>query len=170
MALFFEIKTDDDRELMEGYDSAVAAFRKNVADAMMETADKVPSARKLLMTAAGAIQLRPLPSEVNDDPAALHRLALSGLVSESVFTELFLKADTREAATNLAVRMREIGKATTGLPQFAPLTQALIAMTATKKQEISTKMAGAGYGDYFKALVVAGVGKPILKGPKPPQL
>ncbi len=169
MALFFDIKTDDDKKLMQGYDTAVAEFRREVAQAMTDIANETPAAKAALLASAEAIRLRPLPSEVNDSPAALRRLALSGLVSENVFSGLFLGADTRGAAAKLAARMREIGKTTTGLPQFAPLTQAVIAVTAAEKLEITEFMGGAGYQDYLNLLRAAQpkAAEKAPKGPKP---
>lgn len=169
MALFFDIKTDADRKLMAGYDDAVHSFRLQVAQAMTDIAHATPAAKDALLAAAEAMLLRPLPSEANESKDALQRLALSGLVSENVFSELFLNPETRVAAATLAGRMRAIGAATTGLPEFAPLMQAVIAVTAAEKLEITEFTGGAGYRDYL-SLLRSAVPKKAEKGPKPPGL
>jgi hypothetical protein len=160
MGLFFNVRTAADRKLLQDYDAAVETFRAEVSRAMDEAAEKAPSLAKALHTAAEALRARPLPSEANDDPAALRRLALSSLTVETVFSKLQALAASDEdfaAAMTVPARMREIGKETTAKPEFRPLTQAVLRAVAELKPEVARDMEDRVFDAYLAA----------LKGPSP---
>lgn len=143
MGIFFKIETEADKALMEGYDQAVLIFRAEVSQAMEEAAHKEPSIAVPLLAAAEALRLRPLPSEVNRDPAALRRLALSSLTIEMMFAKMQVYADSQQALDTVSAvvtQMREIGKQTTARPEFKPLTAAAIAAVSEVKPQLAAEM------------------------------
>ncbi len=160
MAPFFNILTDDDARLMQSYDAAVTVFREAVASKMEEEAKAHPDLSALLQTAAAAMRLRPLPSEVNADEGALARLALSGLVVEKVFGAIGPHAAT--AAIGQA--MRDTALVTTSVPKLKPLTQALLQAVASIRPDIARKMDGRPLEEHLADLG-SKKGRPSPKAP-----
>lgn len=169
MGLFFDIETPADAKLLKDYDAAVSRFRTEVSQAMDEAADKEPSIAIPMRAAAEALRQRPLPSEVNDSEDALRRLTLSSITIEMAFAKFQSHADSEQAletAMSVAAKMREVGKTTTGAPQFRPLTAAVIQAVGGMKAELAKDMDGAVFDLHvaeLKKLAAA------AKAPSPPK-
>lgn len=152
MNLFFEAKTDEDRKLLEDYDAAVKIFRARVSSAMEDAAGRTPSLREPMLAAAEAMRLRPLPSEANADSGALRLLALASATVEKIFSVIHLDADTAEARAaiaDVARCMKEAGRATTGRPEFQPLTGAVLKAVAEVKKDAVRGLEGSGFDAYL---------------------
>jgi hypothetical protein len=173
MGLFFDIKTPEDQKLMDAYDQSVLVFRSEVAKAMETAAAKEPSIAEPMLAAAEAMRLRPLPSEANNDRQALKRVTLSAVTLEQAFARAFALADSddaRKAIMGVPAAMREIGKTTTSLPQFAALTQGAQQAMATLKPEVVKEMAGLTLDQHvqeLKKLAAKPAPKSTPKAPKP---
>lgn len=173
MGLFFDIKTPEDQKLMDAYDQSVLVFRAEVAKAMEAAAAKEPSIATPMRAAAEAMRLRPLPSEANNDVEALKRVTLSAVTLEHAFASAFQLADSdeaRKAIMAVPAAMREIGKTTTSLPQFAALTKGAQDAMATQKPVVTAEMAGRGLDGHVQELknrAAKPAPKIIPKAPKP---
>jgi hypothetical protein len=143
MGTFFDMKTPADRKLLQDYDAAVVTFRDEVSKAMDDAAAKEPSIAPLMKVAAEALRARPLPSEVNASDDALKRLTLSSMTVELAFSKLQSHADSDQAmaaAMGVVTKMREIGKTTTGAPEFRHLTHAVLQAVGEMKPEVQKEM------------------------------
>ncbi|MEZ0261489.1 MAG: hypothetical protein ACAH80_10795 [Alphaproteobacteria bacterium] len=174
MGLFFDIKTPEDKKLMDAYDQSVLVFRTEVAKAMEAAAAKEPSIAEPMLAAAEAMRLRPLPSEANSNTDALKRVTLSAVTLEQAFARAFALADSddaRKAIMSVPAAMRDIGKTTTSLPEFAALTQGAQQAMATLKPAVAGEMAGRTLDQHvqeLKKLAVKPAPKALTpKAPKP---